>query len=93
MSTAAKVITRMEKGTIVQAANVSSDWMLVNFDGVEGYAMAQYLRAAEDSAPADDSPDTAPDSPAAGLDDVTLTLSRETAEALINALTAGLDGG
>lgn len=93
MSTAAKVITRMEKGTIVQAANVSSDWMLVNFDGVEGYAMAQYFRAAEDSAPADDSPDTAPDSPAAGLDDVTLTLSRETAEALINALAAGLDGG
>ena len=93
MTTQSPVIDRMERGTIISGTPVNSDWVKIEYNGKTGYSMAQYLRSTEPQEPADDSPDDAPNSPAAGLDDVTLTLSRKTAEALINALTAGLDGG
>lgn len=93
MTTQSPVIDRMERGTVISGTPVNSDWVKIEYNGKTGYSMAQYLRSTEPQEPADDSPDDAPDSPAAGLDDVTLTLPRKTAEALINALTAGLDGG
>lgn len=93
MTTASAVIDRMERGTIVTGTPITSDWVKIEYNGKTGYSMAQYLRSTEPQETADDSPDDAPDSPAAGLDEVTLRLSRETAEALRIALAAGMDGG
>ena len=93
MTTASKVIDRMERGTIVTGTPVTSDWVKIEYNGKTGYSMAQYLRSTEPQESADDSPEDAADSLPNGLDEVTLTLSREMAEALRNALAAGLDGG
>lgn len=93
MTTASAVIDRMERGTIVTGTPITSDWVKIEYNGKTGYSMAQYLRSTEPQESADDSPADEPDSPAAALDEVTLRLSRETAEALRNALAAGMDGG
>lgn len=93
MTTASAVIDRIERGTIVTGTPITSDWVKIEYNGKTGYSMAQYLRSTEPQESADDSPADAPDSPAAGLDEVTLRLSRETAEALRIAIAAGMDGG
>ena len=93
MTTASAVLARIDSGKIVQGVPVSSDWVKVSYDGKTGYCMAEYLRSTEPQESADDTPETAPDSPAGGLDDITLTLPYAVAEALRNALAAGMDGG
>ena len=93
MTTASAVLARIDSGKIVQGVPVSSDWVKVSYDGKTGYCMAEYLRSTEPQESADDTPETAPDSPAGGLDDITITLPYAVAEALRNALAAGMDGG
>ena len=70
-------IGQIEDGTIVSAAPVGDgSWLYVDSHGVNGYAMGQYLVRVAD----------APEEVEPVVDNVTVTLPRDMAEALLRAL-------
>lgn len=92
MTTQSPVLARMESGTIVNGIPVNAEWVKITYNGNTGYSMAQYLRSTEPQEAVEDAPE-APGEPSEALDMVTVTMDRETAERLQEALKFAINEG
>lgn len=93
MSTASDVLIRIPTGAMVDGVSAGSDWIQVAYQGKQGYMMAEYLKAVNAVGEADDGPEQpeeSPKPPQEQPEQVTLTLDRDTAERLAEALQEAL---
>lgn len=96
MSTASEVIERIDTGKIVKGAQVTSDWVAVTHRGRSGFMMAEYLQPLNPVGDADDAPENAQEPTQEPQDEagvINLTLYRETAKKLLEALKIGMNEG
>lgn len=96
MSTASEVIERLDTGKIVKGTHASSDWVAVAYRGRSGYMMAEYLQPLNPVGDADDASEDAQEpvqEPQALPEQITLTLDRETAKRLLEAVKIGMNEG
>ena len=91
-STNDATIAKVPSGAVVQGADYDLEWSRVDYDGRTGYMMSKYLipvPAQTITTPTDLSPVTLP----ATGDTITLTLPRNAAEWLRDALVSALGVG
>lgn len=96
MSTSSAVITRIPTGTMVEGVSAGSDWIYVTYKGKQGYMMAEFLRPVNAVGEADDGPEQPeepPQQPQEHPEQVTLTMDRDTAERLSEALKKAINEG
>lgn len=95
MSTASPLVDniRIPTGAMVDGVSAGSDWIQVAYQGKQGYMMAEFLKAVNAVGEADDGPEQPEDSPQQPQEQpeqVTLTMDRDTAEKLAEALQEAL---
>lgn len=96
MSTASDVLIRIPTGTMVDGVSAGSDWIQVTYQGKQGYMMAEFLRPVNAVGEADDGPEQpeeSPQQPQEQPEQVTLTMDRDTAERLSEALKKAINEG
>ena len=96
MSTASNVLIRIPTGTMVEGVSAGSDWIQVTYKGKQGYMMAEFLKAVNAVGEADDGPEQPeepPQQPQEQPEQVTLTMDRDTAERLSEALKKAINEG
>lgn len=87
---------RIDIGEIVQGVAVTSDWVAVAYQGRSGYMMAEFLQPLNSVGDADDAPEDAQEpaqEPQEQPEQITLTLDKETAKKLLEALKNGINEG
>lgn len=90
MTTSSRVLARMETGTILRGTPATPEWIATEYNGIAGFAMAQYLRLTDPQDAADDAPD---DDASSAAPLVSIAIPRETVEALKQAIDAVMIGG
>lgn len=96
MSTASPVLTRIPTGTMVEGVSAGSEWIQVTYKGKQGYMMAEFLRPVNAVGEADDGPEQpedTPQQPQEPPEQVTITMDRDTAERLSEALKKAINEG
>ena len=96
MSTESPVLTRIPTGTMVEGVSAGSEWIQVTYKGKQGYMMAEFLRPVNAVGEADDGPEQpedTPQQPQEPPEQVTITMDRDTAERLSEALKKAINEG